>query len=68
MKNPHISDDDPLANKVEIELNMLRALMLDGVGGQVHGADVVTIDKSAPRQWTVQLLEQLTKPSPRRHR
>jgi hypothetical protein len=29
---------------------------------EVHGADVVTVDKGAPRQWTVHLLEQLTKP------
>jgi hypothetical protein len=28
-------------------------LMLDGVGGEVHGADVVTIDKGAPCQPTV---------------
>lgn len=62
MKNPHISECNPLANKVEVELDMLRALMLDEVGGEVHGADVVTIDKGAPRQRTVQLLEQLTKP------
>jgi hypothetical protein len=44
------------------KLRKLCALMLDGVGGEVHGADVVTIDKGAPCQQTVQLLEQLTKP------
>ena len=38
------------------ECNMFGVLMLDGVGGEVHGADVVTIDKGAPRQRTVQLL------------
>jgi hypothetical protein len=27
--------------------------MLDGVGGEVHGADVVTVDKGAPLQRTV---------------
>jgi hypothetical protein len=48
MKNPHIPDADTVANEVEVELDMLRALMLDGVGGEVHGADVVTIDKGAP--------------------
>jgi hypothetical protein len=32
------------------------------VGGEVHGAEVVIVDKGAPRQQTVQLLEQLTKP------
>jgi hypothetical protein len=39
---------------------MLHALVLDGVGGVVHGADVVTVDECAPRQRTVQLLKQLT--------
>ena len=60
MKNPHIPDGDTLTNEVEIELDMLRVLMLDGVGGEVYGADVVTIDKGAPRQRTMQLQEQLT--------
>jgi hypothetical protein len=36
---------------------MLRALVLDGVGGEVHGSDVVTVDKCAPRQRNVQLLK-----------
>jgi hypothetical protein len=62
MKNPHIPDGDTLTNEVEVELDMLRVLMLDGVSGEVHGADVVTIDKGAPRQRTVRLLKQLTKP------
>ena len=41
---------------------MLRALMLDGVSGEVHGTDIVTADKDALRQRAVQLLEQLAKP------
>ena len=42
MKHTHISDGNPLANEVEVELDMLRALVLDGVGGEVHGTGVVT--------------------------
>jgi hypothetical protein len=45
MKYSHITDCDMLANKVEVELDMLRALVLDGVGGDVHGVDVITVDK-----------------------
>jgi hypothetical protein len=56
MKNPHISDSNPLANQVEVELDMLRALMLDGVGGEVHDADVVTVDKGASRQRALRYL------------
>jgi hypothetical protein len=62
MKDSHITDDDTLTNEVKIELDMLRALMLDGVGREVHGTDVIIVDKGAPRQRTLQLLEKLTKP------
>jgi hypothetical protein len=34
MKNLHISDVNPLVNEVEVELDMLRVLILDGVGGE----------------------------------
>jgi hypothetical protein len=53
MKNLHFSDGNPFASEVEVELDMLRLLMLDRIGGEVHGADVVTIDKGAPCQRTV---------------
>jgi hypothetical protein len=43
----NISDGDTLANEVEINLNMLRALMLDGVGGEVDCADVVAVDQGS---------------------
>jgi hypothetical protein len=45
----NVSDDDALVNKVEINLNMLGALMLDGVSGEVDRADVVTVDQNDPR-------------------
>jgi hypothetical protein len=32
----------------EIDLNMLRALVRNGVGGEVHRIDVVAVDKSCP--------------------
>jgi hypothetical protein len=31
-------------------LNMLGALMLNRVGGEVHGIDIVTVGKGAPRR------------------
>jgi hypothetical protein len=42
------SDDNVLTDKVEINFNMLGALVLDGIGGEVDGADVVTVDQSGP--------------------
>jgi hypothetical protein len=48
MKNPHIPSDDTLMNEVKVELDMLRALMMDRVDGGVHGIGILTIDKGAP--------------------
>jgi hypothetical protein len=45
---------------MEINLNMLGALMLDGVGGHVDSADVVTIDQSGFAKWRMKLKEKLT--------
>jgi hypothetical protein len=44
MENPNLTKGDTLLNKVEINLNMLRALMLDRIGGDVDGTDVVAIN------------------------
>ena len=56
MKNSNIFDDDALADEVEINLDMLRALMLNGVGGEVDDANVVAVHDRAPCQRTVELL------------
>jgi hypothetical protein len=32
---------------VEVDLDMLRMLVLNGVGGEIDDADIVTIDESA---------------------
>jgi hypothetical protein len=48
VKDTNISDDNVLTDKVEINFNMLGALVLDGIGGEVDGADVVTVDQSGP--------------------
>jgi hypothetical protein len=47
MKNPHISDSNLLTNEMEVKLNMLGTLMMDRVGGEVNGADVVTVHEGA---------------------
>jgi hypothetical protein len=48
VEDTNISDDNVLTDKVEINFNMLGALVLDGIGGEVDGADVVTVDQSDP--------------------
>jgi hypothetical protein len=44
MEDTNVPDGNTLADKVKINLNMLGALVLNGVGGEVDDADVVTID------------------------
>jgi hypothetical protein len=39
---------------------MLDALMLNGVGREVHDADAVAVDKGAPRRRGLELVEQLS--------
>ena len=51
-----------LTNEVYIELNMLRSTMVDRVGREVHGGDIVAVDERGLVNITKQLLEQLTEP------
>jgi hypothetical protein len=48
-----------LADEVQVDLHMLRALMLHGVGGEVDHADVVAVDKGGALEGTVELVEEL---------
>jgi hypothetical protein len=52
-----ITDGHTFPHKVEVDLGMLHALVLDGVAGQVDSADVVTIDEGALHQRSVELLK-----------
>jgi hypothetical protein len=56
MDDTNLIDDNFLSYKMEINLHMLGALMLNGVGEEVHDANVVAVDKSAPRRQTVELV------------
>jgi hypothetical protein len=58
-----LADGNLLSNKIKINLHMLGALMLNGVGEEVHDTDVVTVDKGAPRRQGLELVEQLMQPS-----
>jgi hypothetical protein len=50
-------NDDLVTDEVEINFDMLYALMLNWVGCQVDGTNIVAIDKSAAGQRGVQLHE-----------
>jgi hypothetical protein len=58
-----ITNGNAFPDEVEVDLNMLHMLVLDRVGGEVDSADVVTVDKSALWQWSMELLEELSEPT-----
>jgi hypothetical protein len=52
-----MTDGHVFPHKVEVDLNMPRALVLNGVGREVDGVDVVTVDECAFHQRSVELLK-----------
>jgi hypothetical protein len=46
MKDTDVPDGNVLMDKVKINLNMLGVLVLNRVGGEVDGTDVVTVNQS----------------------
>ena len=57
MSNGNLGPD-----KVEIELNMLRALMLDWVASQIDGGDVVSVDQIGLLQGATELKQKIAEP------
>ena len=66
MEDSNIADSDPVADEVQVDLYMLRPLMLNGVGGEIYGAYVVAVDERALGERAMQLRQELSKPG-RRH-
>jgi hypothetical protein len=57
VQNVNITDGHALPHKVEVDLDMLYALVLNRIGGEVDGADVVIVDEGALRQQSMKLLK-----------
>jgi hypothetical protein len=66
-ENLNITCSDTLADEVQVDLHMLRALMLHRIGGEVDGADVVAVDEGGALEWAVELVEELAQPGGLRH-
>jgi hypothetical protein len=47
MEDADFTNGNFLSDEMKINLHLFHALMLNGVGGEVHGPDVVTVDESA---------------------
>jgi hypothetical protein len=52
----NIDDSDMLTDKTQIDLHVLRALMLHGIGGEVNRADVVAVHEGGALNRVVELL------------
>jgi nucleoside-triphosphatase THEP1 len=57
MQNTYITEGDVLTDEVEINLNMLRTLMLNRVRGEVDCTDIVTIDNNGALERRVKFLQ-----------
>jgi hypothetical protein len=57
VQDANIIDGHVFPHKMEVDLDMLRALVLNGVGGEIDDADVVTLDEGALCQRSVELLK-----------
>jgi hypothetical protein len=50
MEDVDLTDGDLLSDKMEINLHMLGMLILNRVGGEVHEADIISVDMCASRR------------------
>jgi hypothetical protein len=62
MKNPNSSKGDPFANKMQVNFNMLGALVLNGIAGEVYCTHVVTIDEAGGLKGMMEFLKKLSQP------
>ena len=62
MKNTDSPNGDPFPDEVEVNFHVLGALMLDGVGGEVDGADIVAVDETDGLQGLMKLVQELLQP------
>jgi len=63
VQNADFTKGDSLSDKVQIDLNMLGSLMLNQVGGEVNGADIITINHCSAMKWTAKLYQELAQPA-----
>jgi hypothetical protein len=67
MQDTDITNGNTFPDEVKVDLDMIHTLVLNGVGGEVDGADVIAVDESALGQRSMELLEELSKPTSFNH-
>lgn len=67
MKNPNLTERHLLTNKMDVNLDVLRATMLNRVGGHVDSTHIVAEDDVRGAERTLKLVKKLTKPTTLSH-
>jgi poly-beta-hydroxyalkanoate depolymerase len=55
MKNSNVTKGNLLSNKMEVDLNMLRPLMLHRIAGEIDGTGVIAIGQSSTARGALEL-------------
>ena len=63
MQDTDFTKGDSLSDEVEVNLNMLGSLMLNWVGGEVNGTDIIAVDHCSTTEWAVKLYQKLAQPA-----
>jgi hypothetical protein len=63
MELPNLSQSNPLADEVNVDLDVLRATMVDRISGHIDSANIITVHDGRTSNGRVELLEKLTKPT-----
>ena len=63
MQDPCFAKRHPITHKMQVNLDMLGALMLNRVCREVDGGDVVTVDHRGARWRLMELAEKLAEPN-----
>jgi hypothetical protein len=62
MEDADLTEGNLLSDEMKINLHMLRKLMLNEVGEEVHDANVIIVDESAVRWQSLELMQELAQP------
>jgi hypothetical protein len=57
MEHPNLSQGNLVVDKVNVDLDVLRATMVDMISGHIDGANIVTVDDGCRSNGRVGLLE-----------
>jgi hypothetical protein len=51
LQNPYVAEGHTLVDEVDVQLNVLGAMMMNGVGRYVDGGDIVAVDQCGADDW-----------------